>query len=51
MYAALHDDFDLEYGSVAEVVDAAQATLAGELTASERRGARDFVLHRLAVTM
>jgi altronate dehydratase large subunit len=51
MYAALHDDFDLGDGSVADVVDRVQATLAGEPTASERRGARDFVLHRLAVTM
>jgi altronate dehydratase large subunit len=51
MYAALHDDFDVAPGSVADVVDRVQATLDGEPTASERRGARDFVLHRLAVTM
>jgi altronate dehydratase large subunit len=51
MYAALHDDFDLAAGDVVDVVDRIGATLAGEATASERRGARDFVLHRLAVTM
>jgi altronate dehydratase large subunit len=51
MYAALHDDFDVAPGSVADVADRVQATLDGEPTASERRGARDFVLHRLAVTM
>jgi altronate dehydratase large subunit len=51
MYAALHDDFDLAAGDVADVVEQVQAVLDGELTASERRGARDFVLHRLAMTM
>jgi len=51
MYAALHDDFDLGEAGVDEVVARVEATLAGEPTASERRGARDFVLHRLAVTM
>jgi altronate dehydratase large subunit len=51
MYAALHDDFDVAPGSAAAVVERVEATLAGEPTASERRGARDFVLHRLAVTM
>jgi altronate dehydratase large subunit len=51
MYAALHDDFDLAAGDVADVVERVQATLDGEPTASERRGARDFVLHRLAMTM
>jgi altronate dehydratase len=51
MYAALHDDFDLEAGTVEDVVERIAATLAGAPTASERRGARDFVLHRLAMTM
>lgn len=51
MYAALYDDFDVAPGPLAEVIERVEATLAGEPTASERRGARDFVLHRLAVTM
>lgn len=51
MYAALHDDFDVAAGDIAAVIERIEATLDGEPTASERRGARDFVLHRLAVTM
>jgi altronate dehydratase large subunit len=51
MYAALHDDFDVAPGGVDDTVERVEATLGGEPTASERRGARDFVLHRLAVTM
>ncbi|MBX5441697.1 MAG: UxaA family hydrolase [Solirubrobacteraceae bacterium] len=55
LYAALRDDFDLPdedaERTVADVVARVDATLAGEPTASERRGARDFVLRRLAMTM
>ena len=56
LYAGLHDDFDLAaFGSAVEeapqIVDRAVAVFSGEGTASERRGARDFVLHRLAITM
>jgi hypothetical protein len=53
IYAALEDDFDLDGSSAGadavwrKVID----VFNGELTASERRGARDFVLHRIARTM
>jgi len=55
--AALADDFDLALdgtpteADAARVADAALAAAAGIATASERRGARDFVLRRLAMTM
>lgn len=57
LHRALADDFDL---ILAEKLDSKAAALVferlllhagGEPTAAERRGARDFVLHRLAVTM
>lgn len=55
LYAALRDDFDLPdedpERTVADVTAAIEAAAAGEPTASERRGARDFILHRLAMTM
>jgi altronate dehydratase large subunit len=55
LYAALRDDFDLPdedpQQTIADVVARIEATVGGEPTASERRGARDFVLHRLAMTM
>jgi altronate dehydratase len=63
LYDALRDDFDLcaegidgPDGSAAEaharrIADLVLATCAGEPTAAERRGATDFVLERLAVTM
>jgi len=56
LYAALRDDFDIdgtgEPDSVADGIWAlAAATFDGRLTASERRGARDFCLRRLTRTM
>ena len=57
LYAALRDDFDLDAGDDApetlaeRIADRVAAVADGEPTASERRGARDFVLKRLAVTM
>lgn len=57
LHRALADDFDLAIDE-GSPVDAAEpvfqqllAHAEGEPTAAERRGARDFVLHRLAVTM
>ena len=52
-YAALEDDFDLD-GSSAGAEDVWRRVISvfnGEQTASEKRGARDFVLHRIARTM
>jgi altronate dehydratase large subunit len=58
LHFALRDDFDLlanpaeDDEALAErIVDQLLRHAAGEPTAAERRGARDFVLHRLAVTM
>jgi altronate dehydratase len=57
LHRALADDFDLILGGESAALAAAlvfERLLAhanGEPTAAERRGARDFVLHRLAVTM
>ena len=56
LYAALREDFDIDgTGEPAAVADAiwslVAATFDGRLTASERRGARDFSLRRLARTM
>jgi altronate dehydratase large subunit len=57
LHRALADDFDLilDGEPVAEatalVFERLIAYANGEPTAAERRGARDFVLHRLAVTM
>jgi altronate dehydratase large subunit len=57
LYSALHDDFDLDAGDAApaelaeRIAERVAAVADGEPTASERRGARDFVLRRLAVTM
>lgn len=57
LHRALADDFDLildgEPPRVAAepLFERLLAHAAGEPTAAERRGARDFVLHRLAVTM
>ncbi|HEY4277278.1 MAG TPA: UxaA family hydrolase [Conexibacter sp.] len=57
LYAALHDDFDLgDDGDapdalVERIAQRVEAVIDGEPTASEQRGARDFVLRRLAVTM
>jgi altronate dehydratase len=58
LHLALVDDFDVhaEPDETAEqlaarVAERVLAHAGGEPTASERRGARDFVLHRLAVTM
>lgn len=54
---ALRDDFDLDAvgasspALAARVADAVLRTCDGARTAAERRGARDFVLHRLAMTM
>lgn len=53
IYAALEDDFDLD-GSSAGAEDVWRRVISvfnGEQTASEKRGARDFVLHRIARTM
>jgi altronate dehydratase len=57
LYAALHDDFDVEAASgepdvlAAQIADAVAAAASGAQTAAERRGVEDFVLHRLAMTM
>ncbi|MGV1047238.1 MAG: UxaA family hydrolase [Solirubrobacterales bacterium] len=57
LHRALADDFDVQLGeessqAAAELVFERLLTHAGgEATAAERRGARDFVLQRLAVTM
>lgn len=56
LYAALRADFDIDgTGEPADVADSiwalAAATFDGRLTASERRGARDFCLRRLTRTM
>jgi altronate dehydratase len=57
LHRALADDFDLILGgepaaeAAALVFERLIAHANGEPTAAERRGARDFVLHRLAVTM
>lgn len=57
LYAALHDDFDVDATSgEADVLadrigDAVAASASGGTTAAERRGVEDFVLHRLAMTM
>lgn len=51
LYLALEDDFDLGPSSGDEIADVVLAACAGERTAAERRGAQDFVLHRLAMTM
>ncbi|HVW17366.1 MAG TPA: UxaA family hydrolase [Solirubrobacteraceae bacterium] len=57
LHRALADDFDVHeeaasHGELAQrVADRVLTAAAGEPTASERRGARDFVLRRLAVTM
>jgi altronate dehydratase large subunit len=57
LHRALADDFDLILGGEpaaeagALVFERLIAHANGEPTAAERRGARDFVLHRLAVTM
>jgi altronate dehydratase large subunit len=53
IYLALEDDFDLDASATnAELIwERVLATFNGEQTASERRGARDFVLHRIARTM
>jgi altronate dehydratase len=57
LHRALADDFDLILGdgATAEAMHLVSEQLFahanGEPTAAERRGARDFVLHRLAVTM
>jgi altronate dehydratase len=57
LHRALADDFDLILGgepaaeAAALVFERLLAHANGEPTAAERRGARDFVLHRLAVTM
>lgn len=58
LHQALADDFDVAAdedadpaGFAATVVERLLAVAAGTLTAAERRGAADFVLRRLAVTM
>jgi altronate dehydratase large subunit len=57
LHRALADDFDLILGgepaaeAAALVFERLLAHANGEPTAAERRGACDFVLHRLAVTM
>jgi altronate dehydratase len=57
LHRALADDFDLILGgepaaeAAALVFERLVAHANGDPTAAERRGARDFVLHRLAVTM
>jgi altronate dehydratase len=52
MYAALADDFDLGPDATAvEILERAVTAFNGDLTASERRGSRDFALRRLARTM
>lgn len=53
IFEALRDDFDLDGSAVGaeEIWQRALAAFNGEPTASERRGARDFVLRRIARTM
>jgi altronate dehydratase len=52
MYEALEDDFDLGPSASANgIFQQSVAAFNGELTASERRGARDFILRRIARTM
>ena len=56
LHRALADDFDLAagYGNrplIVSLLDAVPEYAAGKQTAAERRGARDFVLRRLAMTM
>lgn len=57
LFEALRDDFDMAADGpptpelAAHVADAAVRACAGEATAAERRGAHDFVLRRLAITM
>jgi altronate dehydratase len=52
MYEALEDDFDLGPSASAEVIfQRSVAAFNGDRTASERRGARDFILRRIARTM
>jgi altronate dehydratase len=53
LYRALRDDFDLDGDAVDAETIFERAVLAfnGEQTASERRGAHDFVLRRLARSM
>lgn len=53
IYAALADDFDLDGTATTaeEIWQRVIDTFNGRLTASESRGARDFVLRRLARTM
>jgi altronate dehydratase large subunit len=52
MYEALEDDFDLgPSASAEEIFQRSVAAFNGERSASERRGARDFILRRIARTM
>jgi altronate dehydratase large subunit len=52
IFDALRDDFDLgPRASVDEILKTAAAVFSGAETAAERRGARDFVLRRMARTM
>ncbi len=53
IFAALADDFDLDAAATSpeELWQLVVETFNGRLTASEERGARDFVLRRLARTM
>lgn len=56
MYAALIDDFDIDgsrqpEAAAAEIFQRVIAVFNGEQSASERRGARDFALGRVARTM
>jgi altronate dehydratase len=53
LFEALRDDFDIDGRAAGgeAIVDRAVATFNGEATAAERRGARDFVLRRLARSM
>lgn len=57
LFAALRDDFDLDASGLSpdaladRIGDAVLAVCDGQPTASEQRGARDFVLRRLAMTM
>ena len=52
MFGALRDDFDLgPRASVEEILKTAVTVFSGAETAAERRGARDFVLRRMARTM
>jgi hypothetical protein len=52
MYEAVDDYFDLgPSASASEIFLRSVDAFNGELTASERRGARDFILRRIARTM